>query len=333
MEIHTDDRPWDLMFVALVTVLLVAIIALAPDSIWRTILGLPFLLFFPGYALISTLFPEQEGLDHVERVALSFGLSIALTPLVGLLLNYVWKITLTSILTSLSLLIFALCASAYYRRISIPQEERFDVNIKIDRPNWGEYDTVDKLLVVATVILLISSAVLAAYIIVTPRTGERFTEYYILGPHGMADDYPTELQVNQSGHVMIGAVNREHREMDYLMVVRAGATDHESHEDLEDLIEDEEGESVGVEIYFDLENMTVVDMPEDNNLTLSPSITYTAEFTLGHGERSTRHLNYSFEEPGLYMVQFLLFKPEEFAQDDQDPYRNLHLWVTVTEEV
>ncbi|MFO8110192.1 MAG: DUF1616 domain-containing protein [Thermoplasmata archaeon] len=328
MEIHTDEKPWDLLVVVLLTGILIPIIVFAPDSVLRPVLGLPFLLFFPGYALISSLFPEEQGLDHVERLALSFGLSIALTPLVGLLLNYVWNITLTSILTSLSVLILCLCALSYLRRISIPQEERFDVNINIEQPNWSEYDTIDKLLAVGTVVLLISSVVLAAYIITTPRTGERFTDFYVLGPGGMADDYPTSLSINQSGHVILGTVNREHRDMDYHMVIRAASTNYESHQDLED-----EGDiETGLEIFFDSQNMTDEEIPEDYNMTLSPSTTYFTGFTLSHEEKFTKHLNYTLEEPGLYMVQFLLFRTEEFTLDDTEPYRNLHLWVTVTEE-
>jgi len=43
-------------------------------------------LFLPGYTLIATLFPRKDDLDGIERVALSFGLSIAITPLLGLAL-------------------------------------------------------------------------------------------------------------------------------------------------------------------------------------------------------------------------------------------------------
>jgi uncharacterized membrane protein len=45
-------------------------------------------LFFPGYTLISALFPRKDSLSGVERLALSFGLSIAVVPLIGLILNY-----------------------------------------------------------------------------------------------------------------------------------------------------------------------------------------------------------------------------------------------------
>ena len=52
-------------------------------------------LFLPGFTLIKTLFPTRE-IDNIERTALSIGMSLALVPLVGLLLNYTpWGIRLT----------------------------------------------------------------------------------------------------------------------------------------------------------------------------------------------------------------------------------------------
>ena len=47
----------------------------------RIILGLPLVLFLPGYALIATLFPRKDDFDGIERIALSFGLSIAISPI------------------------------------------------------------------------------------------------------------------------------------------------------------------------------------------------------------------------------------------------------------
>ena len=54
----------------------------------RIILGLPLVLFLPGYALIAALFIGEDDLDGIERIALSFGLSIAITHLFGLALKY-----------------------------------------------------------------------------------------------------------------------------------------------------------------------------------------------------------------------------------------------------
>ncbi|MDD3092343.1 MAG: DUF1616 domain-containing protein, partial [Methanoregulaceae archaeon] len=43
----------------------------------RVALALPMILFIPGYSLIAALFPSNREIDLIERIALSFGLSIA----------------------------------------------------------------------------------------------------------------------------------------------------------------------------------------------------------------------------------------------------------------
>lgn len=71
---------------------------------FRIAFGLPFVLFFPGYTLVSALFPRRGDLSGIERVALSFGLSITIAPLIALILNYTpWGIRLYPILTSVTL--------------------------------------------------------------------------------------------------------------------------------------------------------------------------------------------------------------------------------------
>ncbi len=86
--------PTDLLVVNVSTLLLIIVISLLPSDVLRIILGLPFVLFFPGYTLISALFHRKGSLSDIERVALSFGLSIAVVALIGLILNYTWEITL-----------------------------------------------------------------------------------------------------------------------------------------------------------------------------------------------------------------------------------------------
>ena len=72
----------DLVVVNLLSASLVAVITFFPNSPVCIILGLPFILFFPGYVLICAWFPRKEDLDLVERLALSMGLSIAVTSLI-----------------------------------------------------------------------------------------------------------------------------------------------------------------------------------------------------------------------------------------------------------
>jgi uncharacterized membrane protein len=65
-------------------------------------------------------------------VALSFGLSIAVVPLIGLILNYTpFGIRLVPIAVALSVFTFALTFVAIFRRNSLPIEERFKVSLRI----------------------------------------------------------------------------------------------------------------------------------------------------------------------------------------------------------
>jgi hypothetical protein len=58
----------------------------------------------------------EDTIDVIERIALSIGLSVAIAPLVGLVLNYTpFGITFESIFASLSLVIISLFA-VYYKR-------------------------------------------------------------------------------------------------------------------------------------------------------------------------------------------------------------------------
>ena len=89
----------------------------------RYVLGTIFILWLPGYTFIKALFPTQlpikttdKNLDNIERVALSIGMSIALVPIVGLLLNYTpWGIRLTPITLSLAALTVAFATAALLR--------------------------------------------------------------------------------------------------------------------------------------------------------------------------------------------------------------------------
>ena len=89
----------------------------------RYVLGAILVLWLPGYSLIKALFPtgaasekSSGNLDFVERIALSMGLSLALVPIVGLLLNYTpWGIRVTPIVLSLFALTAVFATAAVIR--------------------------------------------------------------------------------------------------------------------------------------------------------------------------------------------------------------------------
>jgi len=86
----------------------------------RYVAGSVTVLFLPGYVLVEALYPHEKDLSPLERLALSIGLSLAVVPLIGLVLNYTpWGIRLQPILTSISIYVYALALVAAYRKLHV----------------------------------------------------------------------------------------------------------------------------------------------------------------------------------------------------------------------
>jgi len=115
--VHEIESPWDYLltptislwfWAALgVTVLAVTVVFFIPDLfpvvVIRWALGSALVLFMPGYALLQLLFPKPSEMDSLERFALNIGLSLALVPLIGLVLNYTpWGIRFIPVTASIS---------------------------------------------------------------------------------------------------------------------------------------------------------------------------------------------------------------------------------------
>jgi hypothetical protein len=95
---------WGVTSLVAITILVVFTVNASSLLYLRYILGGVFVLFLPGFMLISALYPRRGELDGLERAALSIGLSLALVPLIGLVLNYTpWGIRLEPIMISLAL--------------------------------------------------------------------------------------------------------------------------------------------------------------------------------------------------------------------------------------
>jgi len=87
-----------------------------------------------------------------------------------------------------------------------------------DRKGWGKVLTI--ILTIILAIAFLGALVALGYSIAVPKTGEKFTEFYILGLSGKADDYPSRLRVGEEGQVIIAIVNREQEETTYRVEVR-----------------------------------------------------------------------------------------------------------------
>jgi len=197
----------------------------------RIPLGLVMVLFVPGYMLIAALFPKKEDLDGIERIALSFGLSIAIVPLIGLGLNYTpWGIRLTPVVISLAIFTVTMAVAAYMRRMSLSEDERLSIEFReginsLKKELLADYSSrLDKVLSMLLVISILVSIIALIYVIVTPKQGEKFTEFYILGPGGKAYDYPTHVLAGEKSKVIMGVVNHEYALVNYSMLLELDNT-------------------------------------------------------------------------------------------------------------
>lgn len=109
---------WTVVSLIALTLLFIKITPLAPWSKpLRYVFGTIYVLFIPGYVLIEALYPRENDLKPLERMALSIGLSLAVVPLIGLMLNYTpWGIRLSPIIISTSTYSIALLIIAAYRK-------------------------------------------------------------------------------------------------------------------------------------------------------------------------------------------------------------------------
>jgi uncharacterized membrane protein len=221
--------PSDLLFVAglvILTDIFVLIPALS-ESLIRTALCLPLVLFLPGYALIAMLFPEKTGLEGLERLALSIGLSVAVVPLIGLGLNFTsWGIKEVPLLISLSIFTLLLSGLAYARRKRLSEDRVFEIPFKasalnlvneaLERPESKTESTLKIFLVISFLVLIGTFG----YVTFVPHEKEPFTKFYILEPQRMAENYTTEYVQGENGTYIIGIKNNEYKTMAYTMEVR-----------------------------------------------------------------------------------------------------------------
>ncbi|SIR76666.1 Uncharacterized membrane protein [Haladaptatus litoreus] len=321
--------PADLVAIGIFVILTIAVVFIPGlnKTPLRAAVGLAFVLFPPGYAFIAALFPEgttprteqdesletqpsrfESGIDGLERVALSFGTSIAIVPLIGLILNFTpWGIRLIPIVVSISGFTLLMTAIAAVRRWKLPENERFSVPYM----QWGsaarselfEPDTrADAALNVILAISVILAAASVSYAVLVPNQGESFSEFYLLTENDdgelVADDYPANFTRGESKPVTVGIENHEFERTNYTAVAL-------------------------------LQNVT-----SQNNSTVVRNEQELQRFqtSLEHNQTWQTEHNITATMTGTQLrLIYLLYKgdvPQNPTADNA--YRELHLWVNVT---
>jgi uncharacterized membrane protein len=334
--------PADLAGAAALVVLTVlsALLPVVSETPLRTVFGLPFLLFVPGYVFVAALFPEsgtpgeadadggtsdaddRSGIDGIERVALSVGTSIAIVPLIGLVLNFTpWGIRLVPILVGVSAFVLAGIAVATVRRWDLPEEEQLRVPYRgwiaagrgglLDPDGRGDA-ALNALLVIS--ILLATAGV--GYAVAVPNQGEQFSELYLLteGEDGLvADDYPTEFVRGEPGSLVVGIGNQEHSTTEYTLIGKLQRVEIRGSGN--DSVNDTTGtESVSISV-----------LEEERVAEFGPELDHDESWTRKHNVTPTL----TGEDLRLTYLLYRGSAPDEPSVENA--YREVHLWVNVSE--
>jgi uncharacterized membrane protein len=193
---------------------------------------------------------------------------------------------------------------AWRRRASLPEDERFAVDIKIDLSMKG-MPMVDRVLTVGIVITLAATLILLAYVVAVPRNGESFTQLALLGPNMKAEGYPHNLTLNQSASVFVSVGSFETANRNYSLVI---------------LLQPQNVTGANL-THWRQGNPFIGDQSMDRGLGMERS------FTLQPGDYMNSTYNFSISQLGTFKLRFMLFL--EGQSLTQEPYREVYLWLHV----
>lgn len=208
-------------------------------TVVRPIVGLIYLFFAPGYALVAAVFPTNGdrvdgadrvetafglsgGIDWIERIALSFGVSVAVVPVVSVAVT-VAGFGVSTVLPVVGAVAVVASLIALVRRLRLPADAH------LRPPSWLESAAVrgrNGWLQRLTGLLLLTAIVVAssslAYALVVPNSGEQYSTMYLATENGtgeaVAADFPGNVTAGESREFVAGIENREGRSVSYTVV-------------------------------------------------------------------------------------------------------------------
>lgn len=247
------------LLVVVVVVVLTDLLVFRPGvgvSLVQALLGFGFVMFVPGYALVSALFPEADlstpvderggtavgrvsefvtprsvgRISGFERVALSFALSLAFVPLVVVVLTLLpIELVRIRVFLTISALTVVCAGVAAVRRWSLPGDRRFRVPYRAwavtgKESVLGTESRFEGLVNVALALAILLAVGTFTFAVVSPPDGEQFTDFYVLTETDdgelVAADYPEVLSSDRPGTVHVGIENHEERSVEYTVVVQ-----------------------------------------------------------------------------------------------------------------
>ncbi len=232
---------WDVVAVAGYAAGAVALAAQVPPAL-RLVVVAPVLLFLPGYGLAAALFPgrpsvgrtplngravEVPRLGLVERAALSFGLSVALLPLLALAFGVALGDLGGPIVPVAAAIATGATLVGAVRRSALPEGDRFVVPLGrwLDAARAG---TVEGSTRTAAVNVALAASVLVAVAVAgvafaAPQEGTSYTEFAVGTERDgefVAGDYPTDATVDEPISLQLQVENRERTATTYRVVAQ-----------------------------------------------------------------------------------------------------------------
>lgn len=298
----------------------------------RILLGIPLLLFLPGYAFVAVLYPDAPddeyrpfdeepsgrdrrllpsgGIGTIERIALSIVASIAIVPAVTLVASASpWGITVQPVLAGIALATVVLSLLAIVHRSRYPPEQRFALSLSessllfsAERDSYGRSAPSPTLYNGIFLIALLVLLATAGFAVATgPPDHDGYTEFQLETEEvdgEMETMYDDSLSAGESHSVTAYITNEEHEESTYTTVA---ALQQVSYED--------DGVTVHEQDVLASESATVPD-GETHEQTLEVEPTMTGD--------------------DLRLVLYLYEGDAPDEPTDDNAYRTIELPVTVS---
>lgn len=236
--------PVDLLVVVGFVLLADSVVSIAGAlPILQVLVGFPVLFFVPGYVLLAALFPGEHpasttsepwsiadgGLALSTRLALSFGLSVALLPVFAVLLAFSpFGFGTATLLGLLTVLVVVGAVVGAVRRLRLPPERRFSVPARRRLYDLAAFVTgPERRVGVALNAILVVSVLVAAsgfaYAVFVPPPDAAYADYLLLTRSGdggfVSSGYPTEFTRGESEELIVGIVNHAEEPASYSVVV------------------------------------------------------------------------------------------------------------------
>ena len=276
-----------------------------------------FFTFFiiPGHVLLTIIYPElpkwsdkevsfswtnfSRRFTFFEWAIISLSSSLAISSTVAALPLIIDLETGVPDAFSISSITIVMIAISFIRRYSLEEGNRFSIvmDFEISSVSWSSLSLFKKSAVFFLVSMIAMVSIIAIQIVEEGPVESRYSEFYILNSEGLSEDYPQSMSPDDSETVLIGIENLEGLNLNYTIVIK--------------------------HILYD-EN------PRANRSIGDKHISEQASFSLlSVQDGQTRQVQFpvAFESEGLWIFKAELIRGEPFL--DQEPYREVYLWISV----